>query len=228
MYLITSINNNQWNNWGESWLSSALIFSSLKPENIIVLTNSEKIISILKNKNIQIVFENCNSKIETILAISKYCQKNHGMYAYWESDSFFQDSIIDVFNLSQNKFVVSRNKDFGFCCASNHLWSLLEKIYNSFNCFGNLDFVSNFYKYYEHLLFYCEDEWDFTNINCLDLNDNFLFFNNNIQKAVRVKDFYKKSVLGCNYFYHERNKSLLNEFNNKKVFSFKGKKNINS
>jgi hypothetical protein len=75
------------------------------------------------------------------------------------------------------------------------------------------------------LLFYCQNDWDFTNINCLDFKDGLLLCNNKIQKAIRIKDFYKNALFGCNYFYHERNKPLLNDLKSKKVFSFKVKKN---
>lgn len=119
-YVVTYANLPAWKSWGASWAASLKQFANFDGQAIVLFRGKEqlpkRIVDKLAQVNINIIPVSENTK-DPMDFVSSLCNVIHeldeeGVYVYWGVDSYFENSINEIFDEAANKMV---------CCQFRHL-----------------------------------------------------------------------------------------------------------
>ena len=200
-YVITGFDSSYWN-WGMSWLTS--LSSKHDPSHTIVIDcnlnyNIKKKISDMGVKLIPCEYQYNDIKSSILFTIINFSKKTSGIFAHWDADVFFQDDISDIFELSKNGLIVSRNNNSGFISGPSSEWSELLDIQNIINFAGDKNnFCDCLIEHFGQLISKVDNTWNFIELPELKNIDGKLYFENKLQKVIHPSGVIKDYLLGSN------------------------------
>lgn len=222
-YIITGFDEKYWMPWGASWILSLREKVNYQGEVFVVdcgLSTETK--NKIKEKNISIL--ECKEKVgeirlRTIETIANFAQDNRGKFVYWDADVQFEEEVDEIFNMIENKFLITSNKNKGFIAAPNYQWFFLkdvkkfmflekEKSYEKmFNCL-----IENF----SNMIEFIDDTWNFVDIHKIKNNEGTIEVNNEKKKVIHPTGILKSILNKKNCLFEERFKEELSTYTENK------------
>lgn len=225
-YVVTGFDEGYWHLWGESWLISIREFAKIDPQNIVVvgfnLSNHTKNKIIGLGVTLLSGISLVDIRRDTMRAIVELAKKENAIFAYWDSDVFFQEDISEIFNIAKDDLIVSSNQNPGFLAGPSYQWMCVQDILNIMNFAndkGSLHecLISHFGKF----VVKTDDTWNFIDIPHLKDVNNKLTYKGQIQKVVHPSGDIKRTLVNRRIFFWERHKELYQSIDRKKIVSRK-------
>lgn len=205
-----------------AWLASLQKLAEYKDNIIVVGFNLTQITqNKLADANVTLIpsFAQSNYRHHTLLEISQYAKNNEGIFAYWDADVYFQDSIDPIFDLAKDNFVATVNSNLGFLAGPDYLWKTISKI-NSLMQFTDdkRDLFICVLNYFEKFFTHVNNTWNFTDVaNLSDIQG--LSYKGILQKVIHPSGIIKTMLANKNILFQERHPEY-NSLFKKKTFRF--------
>ena len=220
-YVVTGINEGYWQNWGSSWILSLRDVAKYQGKVLVVAHNlSDSTKNKLKSKEVEIIEcekDEANVRTSTIRKIMERAEKGNNKFVYWDADVFFQEEIDSIFNLIEDKFLVTKNLNKGFIAAQGKRWSTLEDVEKFMELAKDNIIYENMFdllvKNMEKLTTKIENIWNFTEIQEAKKNELGLITHKEIlQKAIHPTGSIKYTISGGGFLFFEKEKEKHQSF----------------
>ena len=220
-YVVTGINEGYWHNWGSSWILSLRDVAKYQGKVLVVAQNlSDSTKNKLRSKEVEIIEcekDETNIRTSTIRKIMERAEKGDNKFVYWDADVFFQEEIDGIFDLIEDKFLVTKNLNRGFIAARSKRWNTLEDIEKFIELAKDEIVYEKMFdilvKNMEKLTNKVENTWNFVDIQEAKRNELGLITHREIlQKAIHPTGNIKHTISGSGFLFFEKEKEKHQNF----------------
>jgi hypothetical protein len=154
---------------------------------------------------------NCHrgSIFDLIVSLSA---SREGVFAYWDADVYFQDSIDEVFSQADQKFFATQRQ--GFLAGPHFQWGHLNKIKKMMSLVGDQPTGNSVFniliRHYPKLVQPADETWNFVDIPQLK-SDDLLTYKGEVVKTIHPSGFIRGFTPNRNILFWERYRELFSE-----------------
>lgn len=206
-YVVTVVDEKEWQPWGLSWIASLRDLARYKGKVLVVTDDAPPhFLDRLRQTGVNVLVSKGG-----VRTLAEFAGKNPGLYAFWDSHVYFQEDITAVFG--QTPGCVENSS---FMVAPSQVWEFLADFQNlaSFLDHPATDLMALFTKHFQVLFNRLSPTWAFSDIVSLKkTRDKFLYLDEPI-KAVQFTDFFLPLLVEKNIFFWEKHKAVYDNWLN--------------
>lgn len=211
--IVTGFDDTYWQKFGYSWVLSLREIAQYKG-NIVVfgkdLSLSAK--KFLEKFDIQFAKSESSNRINILRKISSL---NYDNCVFWDGDVWFQDQIDEIFDQSFEKFLITKNKNFGFMATCKRNWTLFNEFSQVFDLFQD-DCLISLYENFQDKISLIDNKYNIVEIFSLSDHNNQFYFGDSIAKVIHPSGAIKYQLDNSNISFCERHKDLIAKWSEKK------------
>lgn len=215
-FIATILDDNFWNPWGISWISSLLEFADTKAKILVVNRGlSNKNIKKLSELGIATVpsVESDDHHNSAVLSLMQFDDKKNNKYLYFDSDLWFQLSIDEIFDHVNDNILICKNKSLGFLGFSSASWAKIKLVSDICSITHDKSvlqcMISHFPSYFTEI----DTKYNCTQIADLKNKNGMLVLDDVPQTTIHFQGVYKGCSARKNLLYHERYPDLFAKYN---------------
>lgn len=221
-FITTILSENFWNPWGISWISSLIEFADTKAKIIVIDCGlSGKTYKKLIELGVS-VLPNVPSKgfqQTALTTIQKFDSgKKENKYLFFDADIWFQMPVDELFDVVDDRFLLTNNLNFGFLGFSSESFKKYEIIQNYCSFTHDDDPFICLVNHFPNFVKKVDDKYNFNKLPELKTKEGMLVYNDEPQVALHFQGILKSCSNKKNLFYHERYPDLFAKYNESKKF----------
>lgn len=220
-FITTIINENYWNPWGISWISSLIEFADTKAKIIVIDAGlASKSVKRLIDLGVTVVpsikaegFH--QSAIETLAKISK----DNDKFLFFDVDLWFQLPVDELFDKFDENFLMCDNSNYGFIGISHKNLQKYEMIKSFCLQAHDTNVIGCLLHYFPNFVEKIDNKYNFSDLPKLQNKNGMLVYNDLPQSVLHFHGVLKSCSERKNLLYSERYPDLFSKYceNNKKI-----------
>jgi len=220
-FITTILNENYWNPWGISWISSLIEFADTKAKIIVVDCGlSAKTLKKLIELGVTVLphIEANGFQKTAFLTVKKFDNNKGNKYLFFDADIWFQLPVDELFDQIDDRFLICKNLNYGFLGFSSESFNKFDMIQTFCSYTHDDDVFACLVKHFPYSLNKIDNKYNFNNLPELKTKDGMLVFNEEPQVTIHFQGVLKTCSGKKNLLYHERYPDLFAKYNETKKF----------
>lgn len=214
-FIATILDDNFWNPWGISWISSLFEFVDTKAKIIVVNRGlSGKNIKKLIDLKITVLpsVEADDHHNAAVLSLSKFDDGKNNKYLYCDSDLWFQLSVDELFENITDDILICKNQSLGLLGLSTSSFRKLKIVQDVCNFTHDRNVLKCVLNHFPKFLQEIDNKYNCTRIAELKNKNGMLVLDDVPQHTIHFQGMYKGCSSRKNLLYHERYPDLFSKY----------------
>ena len=213
-FICTILDENYWNPWGVSWISSLLEFTDTRASVLVVNCGlSAKSVKKLDELGATVLPSvEVSGYHERAVRTLRLFDKGDGKYLFFDADVWFQLPVDELFERIDDSFMICKNMNYGFLGFSSDSFAKLDMVQKFCQQAHDTGALSCLTRHFPNYLAVVDNKYNCCNLPELRSKDGMLALNDEPQHAIHFQGILKGCSAKKNLLYHERYPDLFSKY----------------